>query len=400
MKKHIWIPLVVVLVLAVGCGAVFLPGMVARLLADSHVQKADAYAAAARYDEAVTEYARALERDEENGDAYYGLALALQERGNLESAIDAARTGYDKTADYRLFYCLRDLETAYKATVLSEENIDTLPRFVLDAVCAYYGLESRDALTAEMLESVTSLRLTLRDYKAVSYEELYADENDFISYDTPWRWDDIPAEDAVFTYYIDATINDSCYDLYYNFLPVNRVETIMEQLGGSWRLEKRFESVYAYIDIDSWEFPDKYKEKMLTTYPFLSTCRKAWILKPQISKLEWEYLVEFLQENTDVTENYHLTDYIVSREVDLSALSILPNLKSITYYINTSYIDAELADTQAYRQYGSNISPNFSALHFRDLAQYKAYVGLTFVGSPVPVTEVVGSDPFYIPQED
>lgn len=399
MKKHIWIPLVVVLVLAVGCGAVFLPGMVARLLADSHVQKADAYAAAARYDEAVTEYTRALERNAENGDAYYGLALALRERGDLESAIDAARTGYDKTADYRLFYCLRDLETAYKATVLSEENIDTLPRFVLDAVCAYYGLESRDALTVEMLESVTSLRLTLRDYKAVSFEKLYVKDEENPPYDTPWRWDDIPAEDAVCTYYIDATINDSWFDLYYSYIRPDRMKSLQSQITNEWLWEK-FDSFYIRKDIDDADMDEVNREKMLEAFPYIATCRQTYLLERQIKRREWLELTDILQEYSEIGENFRFDDYIVPREVDLSALKILPNLESITYFIDTSYIDAASAATDTYRQYANASDFRFSALHFRDLAQYKAYVGLTFIGSPVPVTEVVGPDPFYIPQED
>lgn len=332
-KKGIVLLIVLVVAVALVAGVFFgvLPAM-RRAAFNEHYELGNAYLEAEDYSAAIAEFSQCINCIDSEGDGYYALAQTHYANNDLEAALRIARDGYDKTYDADLYYYVAFLEDEVEVSQL------TLPYWVEEAICAYYDLLDHEEITQEMIESVTSLQISV---PTVYYENEQSEE---------------PSG-----YYIEAAINDSPFGLCYAYIRKTRYEELyVKKIENDWYRD-HFESFYTLRDPSDSEWTPEDLEIIYDRFPIIKEVGAVYICDPAIKPREIQVLWAMLMQWV-----YDPEAFKVPKKVDLRALRLLPNLEYVEYWIDERDVD-----------------------EYPDLDEYKEARGLEFVRCPVEIIEKV-----------
>lgn len=322
MKKKVIIVLVVLVVLVAGGIFGVLPAM-RRAQFNEHYELGNTYLEAEDYAAAIAEFSQCINYIDSEGGGYYALAQTHYANDDLETALEIARAGYDKTYDADLYYYVHFLEDEVELSQL------TLPYWVEEAICAYYDLLDHEEITQEMIESVTSLQISV---PKAHYEDEQSEE---------------PS-----VYYIEAVINDSPFGLCNAYIRKTRYEELyLKKIENDW-LRDRLDQFYIPLEIMYEKFP------MTKEFGAMYICVSD-IKAREIREL-WEILWQWVFEPEAFT---------VPKKVDLRALRLLPNLEYVEYWIDERDVE-----------------------DYPDLDTYKEKRGLELVRCPVEIIERVDKE--------
>lgn len=243
MKKVIVVCVTVVLISTIVGGAI----LFANLAESKHLENGNKYLAAGEYVSAISEFAKYISKNDENADAYYGLAQAHCGNGEYNTAVKIAEIGYEKTQNFQLYYYIDELkEKSYMAKL---EEIG-LPYFVKEIICAYYDLMDHEEITQDMLDSITSLTITMYDnYEEAYYEEIKTSVT----------------EENIF--YIDGYINEFPSGIYYGpIIRENRFENLYKANIKDESLCELMDSVFIEYDLDAPEMTEETRQEIINAY--------------------------------------------------------------------------------------------------------------------------------------
>ena len=349
MKKVILICLVVVVVIVATVSVMIIYDSV---MENQYLQKGNEYLEAEEYSLAISEYSQCINCNDENVDAYYGLAQAHYGNGALDTASAIAEIGYEKTQNFQLFYYIEFLEEEAEIRRIQELEKIGLPYYVKEAICAYYDLLGHDEITQEMIEAVTSVQLMLYKYETTA---AYAEDD---------AWSDIPYNEADYTYYLEAVINDSLFGHRFMYIKPKRYEQMfMTKIEDDWSREK-FNRFWTLKDPNDVNLTSKGIAEMYEKFPFIKETGAIYICDPDIKSRE-------KRELNAIIDTYVYTDlqkFAVSKTVDLATLELLPNLQTVEYWIDKNKVESG----------------------FADIEEYKEYMGINFINCPVEIVEKIG----------
>lgn len=334
MKKKVIIVLVVLVVLVAGVIFGVLPAM-RRAQFNEHYELGNTYLEAEDYAAAIAEFSQCINCIDSEGDGYYALAQTHYANDDLETALEIARAGYDKTYDADLYYYVHFLEEKVGLSQL------TLPYWVEEAICAYYDLLDHEEITQEMIESVTSLQISV---PGAHYEDEQSEE---------------PSG-----YYIEAAINDSPFGLCNAYIRKTRYEELyLKKVENDW-LRDKFDWLYILKDPSDPEWTPEDLEIMYEKFPIIKEFGAMYICDSDIKAREIRELWEILWQWVFEPEAF-----IVPKKVDLRALRLLPNLEYVEYWIDERDVE-----------------------DYPDLDTYKEKRGLELVRCPVEIIERVDKE--------
>jgi len=226
-----------------------------------------------------------------------------------------------------------------------EQAETTLPGYILEGICARYDLTDPADITQEMLDSVTSLRISLAGNTYIGDDpdsEVYVEED--------------------YARLIEVSVNNSPFGLWGPYILPNRYENLyLESLKDEQFFHDLLESFYVYKDRNDPSLTTKGVDEMIEKHPLLKKYNAFYVCDPEIKSREIRKLTEiitqmFRDNNRDLPH---------SRTLDLSSLSQLKNLTYVEYYIDPAKVNT-----------------------YESLEEYLTYNGLTFVNSPVEITTV------------